>query len=216
MLAEVAGVDSSAVHPFLKEAKFSIACDVNNPFCGPQGAACIYAPQKGADGKMVRELDAGLASLANVIFQTTGKAIADYPGAGAAGGMGGGFLAFLNASLKSGIDLLLDVIDFDKQIENADLIITGEGRVDKQTICGKVSSGIRKKAIKRQIPVLVIAGSIEDIAEINQAGFHNVFSITPGSVSLEKAMDPDFAKMNIKRVVGQICANEKNNVSLHR
>ncbi|MDR0866734.1 MAG: glycerate kinase [Candidatus Symbiothrix sp.] len=205
ILAEVAGIDFSSVHPFLKEAKFTIACDVDNPFFGPEGAAFVYAPQKGADEKMVKELDAGLESLAKVILRLTGKEIANYPGAGAAGGMGGGFLAFLNAALKPGIDLLLDVLDFDKKIEGANLVITGEGRVDRQTIRGKAPSGILARAIRQQIPVIVIAGSIEDIPELNQAGFQGVFSITPGPVSLTQAMNPGFAKENIKRLASQLC-----------
>jgi glycerate kinase len=205
IMAEVADIDFSSVHQALKEAKFTIACDVNNPFFGPEGAAFVFAPQKGADEKMVKELDAGLESLSEVILRVTGKEIANYPGAGAAGGMGGGFLAFLNATLKSGIDLLLDVLDFDKKIENANLIITGEGRVDRQTIRGKVPSGILARAKMQQIPIIVIAGSIEDVAEMNRAGFQGVFSITPGPVSLKEAMEPNFAKENIKRLISQLC-----------
>ena len=206
VMSEVVSIDTSAVHPALKEAHFTIACDVENPFCGPDGAAYIFAPQKGADPDMVKELDAGMRSLAQVIRSVTGKEIADYPGAGAAGGMGGGFLAFLNAELKPGIRLMLDALDFEEKVKGADLVITGEGRVDGQTAMGKVPSGIQKEAQKQNIPVIVIAGSIEDTEKMNRAGFQGVFSITPGPVSLEKAMEPEFAKANIRRTVSQVCS----------
>ncbi|RHO73668.1 glycerate kinase [Parabacteroides sp. AF48-14] len=206
VMSEVAAIDTSAVHPALKEAHFTIACDVENPFCGPDGAAYIFAPQKGADSDMVKELDAGMRSLAQVIRSVTGKEIADYPGAGAAGGMGGGFLAFLNAELKPGIRLMLEALNFEEKVKGADLVITGEGRVDGQTAMGKVPSGILKEAQKQNIPVIVIAGSVEDTEKMNRAGFQGVFSITPGPISLEKAMEPEFAKANIRRTVSQVCS----------
>ena len=146
-MSQVASIDTSAVHPALKEARFTIACDVRNPFCGSDGAAYVFASQKGADAKMVKELDTGMQALSRVILSTTGKDISDIPGAGAAGGMGGGFLAFLNAELKPGIRLMLDVLDFGKRITGADLIFTGEGRADRQTVMGKVPSGIDRKSV---------------------------------------------------------------------
>lgn len=206
ILSQVAAIDISAVHPALQEAHFTVACDVHNPFCGPNGAAYIFAPQKGADPGMVRELDGGLLSLSKVIRLATGKDIAGYPGAGAAGGMGGGFFAFLDAELKPGIRLMLEALDFGKKIRGANLIITGEGRADRQTAMGKVPSGILDEARKQHIPVIVIAGSIEEAEELNQAGFEGVFSITPGPVALERAMEPEFAKTNIRRSVMQICS----------
>ena len=171
IMSQVASIDTSAVHPALKEARFTIACDVRNPFCGSDGAAYVFASQKGADAKMVKELDTGMQALSRVILSTTGKDISDIPGAGAAGGMGGGFLAFLNAELKPGIRLMLDVLDFGKRITGADLIFTGEGRADRQTVMGKVPSGILEEARKQNIPVIVLAGSIEDAAQMNRAGF---------------------------------------------
>jgi glycerate kinase len=205
ILADVVSVDESSVHPALKDARFTVACDVHNPFYGPDGAAYVYARQKGADDKMIEELDAGMQSLAKVILQTTGKDIAPYPGAGAAGGMGGGCLAFLNATLKPGIKLLLDTLHFEEKIEKADLIITGEGRADRQTAMGKVPSGILEAAGKQHIPVVLIAGSVEDVSLLNRAGFQSVFSIMPAPVSLEKAMEPEFARANIKSLVIQLC-----------
>ena len=205
-MSQVASIDTSAVHPALKEARFTIACDVRNPFCGSDGAAYVFASQKGADAKMVKELDTGMQALSRVILSTTGKDISDIPGAGAAGGMGGGFLAFLNAELKPGIRLMLDVLDFGKRITGADLIFTGEGRADRQTVMGKVPSGILEEARKQNIPVIVLAGSIEDAAQMNRAGFQGIFSITPGPVTMEKAMEPEFARENIRRLVTQICS----------
>lgn len=206
ILPQVASIDTSVVHPALKEARFTIACDVHNPFCGPDGAAYVFAPQKGADAGMVKELDAGMQALALVIRSATGKDISDVPGAGAAGGMGGGFLAFLNAGLKPGIRLMLDALDFGEKIKGADLVFTGEGRADRQTAMGKVPFGVLEEARKQHIPVIVLAGCIEDTEQMNRAGFQGVFSITPGPVSLEKAMEPEFAGENIRRLVTQICS----------
>ena len=204
IMRAVAGVDRSAVHPALKEARFTVACDVRNPFYGPEGAAYVFAPQKGASPEMVRELDAGMRSLADVIHRTTGKDISACPGAGAAGGMGGGLLAFLDAELKPGIRLMLDVLRFSEKIEGADLIVTGEGRVDRQSLMGKVPSGILEEASKQGIPVVLLAGSIADTDEINRAGFRGVFSITPGPVSLERAMEPSFARANLRQLAVQL------------
>ncbi|MDR3061744.1 MAG: glycerate kinase [Dysgonamonadaceae bacterium] len=205
MMKNVSGIDFSNVHPALKECRFTVACDVNNPFYGIEGAAHVFARQKGADDRMIRELDTGMQSLSEVIKKTTGKDISKFPGTGAAGGLGGGFLAFLNATLKPGIELLLDTLHFQDKIKNTDLIVTGEGRADKQTAMGKVPFGILKEAKKQNIPVIIIAGGIEDVPEMNRAGFSGVFSILPGPVSLEKAMQSNDAKENITRLISQIC-----------
>lgn len=205
MLREISSIDSSCIHPALKEARFIGACDVRNPFHGQEGAAYVFAPQKGADAAMVAELDAGMRHLAEVIRKHTGKDISNAPGAGAAGGMGGGLLALLNAELRPGIQLLLDVLRFSERAEGADLIITGEGKADRQTLMGKVPGGILEEAKKHRIPVILLAGAIEDTDELNRAGFRGVFSIVPSPVSLERAMQPDFAQRNIRRAVEQIC-----------
>lgn len=205
LLNEIAFIDFSTALPALCEARFTAACDVCNSFFGPEGAACVFAPQKGADPEMVAALDKGLQHLAQVIRQTTGRDIATLPGAGAAGGMGGTLSALLNAELKPGIDLLLDLTDFDKLIEGADLIITGEGKSDRQTMMGKVPSGILKRARRQGIPVILVSGSIEDADILNQAGFRAAFSITPAPMSLEEAMRPSTACQNIMQTVGQIC-----------
>jgi glycerate kinase len=205
VMEKVATIDDSSVHQALRESHFTVACDVHNPFYGENGAAYVYARQKGADDAMIRELDKGLHSLASVVKSQLKKDIADCPGAGAAGGMGGGILGFLNAELKPGIKLLLDALHFAEKIQGADLIITGEGKVDRQTIMGKVSSGILEEAQKQHIPVIVIAGGIENVEEMNKAGFGGVFSITPSPISLEEATEPAFAAKNIERLVTQLC-----------
>lgn len=148
IMEKVVHIDSSAIHPYLKKARFTIACDVDNPFYGPAGAAYMYTPQKGAGIAMVERLDQGMRSLAKIVEQETGVDISGYPGAGAAGGTGGAFLAFMNSTLRPGIDILLDAIEFDKKIEDADLILTGEGKIDRQTLRGKVPYGILQRAQK--------------------------------------------------------------------
>lgn len=205
MMGKVDSIDTSSVHPLLSGCTFTAACDVRNPFYGTDGAAYVFAPQKGADAAMIEALDAGMRHLAAVIFRTTGKDISSCPGAGAAGGMGGSLSAFLNAELKPGIQLLLEMQNFAEQIKDADLIITGEGKSDRQTVMGKVPYGILTEARKQHIPVVLIAGGIEDTDILTRAGFHGIFSITPSPVSLEQAMQPEFARMNIRRTVEQIC-----------
>lgn len=206
-LSEVAQIDSESFHPALKHSRFTVACDVENPFYGLSGAAYVFAPQKGADKTMIETLDKGMRGLAEVICRTTGKDIANRPGAGAAGGMGGSLLAFLDAELKPGIQLMLDMLEFSDKIKGADLIITGEGKADRQTLMGKVPFGILKVAKKQRIPVMLIAGGIEDEEVLLRGGFKGVRSINPPSLSLEQAMLPEVARMNIRSTVERICKN---------
>lgn len=205
LLPEICSIDSSSTHPALKEASFTAACDVHNPFFGPHGAAYVFAPQKGADEEMVKELDAAMQHLSGVILRTTGKDVSTYPGAGAAGGMGGGLYALLDAQLKPGIELLLETLDFTEKIKDAELIITGEGKSDRQTVMGKVPWGILQEAQKQHVPVVLLAGAIEDTEMLNEAGFRGVFSITPSPIPLEQAMRPEVAAENIRRTTEQIC-----------
>lgn len=206
ILSHIASVDFTTAHPALKEARFTIACDVQNPFYGPTGAACVYAPQKGADPEMVQILEQGLRSFAQVIRHTTGRDVANVPGAGAAGGLGGGLLAFLHAELKPGIRLVLDSLNFKEKIKDADLIFTGEGQADRQTAMGKVPAGILEEARKAHVPVILIAGNVVDSEMLLHNGFQGVFSIAPGPVPLETSMQPDFARTHIKRISTQICS----------
>lgn len=200
-LEKIAFISTQKVHPKAKNAHFIVACDVQNPFFGPNGAAAIYARQKGADDAMIEELDRGMQAFAQVILQETGKDISMTPGSGAAGGMGGGLLAFLNAELRSGADLLLDLCQFETKIEEADIIITGEGRMDQQSLMGKIPGKILEAGKRKNIPVIAFAGSIADKEILESAGFKGLFATKPDSMPLEEAMKPDIAIQNIKSTI---------------
>lgn len=204
ILADIDSVDYSQVIPQLKECNFTIACDVDNPFSGKDGAAFVYARQKGADDEMISLLDDGLKNFAAVIRGYTGIDVNNIPGAGAAGGLGGSFLAFLPAILKPGIQTVLDAMYFDEQIAGADLIFTGEGKLDRQTGMGKAPYGVLCAAQKQNIPVIAIAGSVEETETLNNQGFLSVFSIQPGVVTLEQAMNRKLAMLNTECLTEQI------------
>ena len=203
-LSKITKIDESRVMPELKEAQFTIACDVNNPFSGPNGAAYVYAPQKGANEHMVKELDKGMESFRQLIEKVKGLNLNTIPGTGAAGGLGGGFVAFLNAELKPGIEMVLQAIDFDKHLLNSDLVITAEGKLDKQTAMGKAASGILDAASQKKIPVIAIGGTVEDKEVLLKRGFSSLFSTTPSTMSLKEAMLPETAKRNIIKTTEQI------------
>jgi glycerate kinase len=177
---------------------------VDNPFSGKRGAAYVYAPQKGADPQMVETLDCGLKNFADVVKTQMDKDIDIVPGAGAAGGMGGGLLAFLNARLQPGIQLVLDALHFDDLLEGVDLVITGEGRMDAQTAMGKAPQGVAKAAARKGIPVIALTGNIADAAAINRIGICGVFSIVPHPMTLQEAMNPETARHNIRQTVEQL------------
>lgn len=203
-LIKISAIDLTNIDIRLSSTKFSIACDVNNPFCGENGAAYIYSPQKGASLQDVVALDEGLRHYAKILNEEMGIDILAIPGAGAAGGVGGGLLPFLNAELKSGIDIILGILHFEEKAKDADLIFTGEGKIDSQTGMGKALGGIMKIAKKYDIPVIALCGAIENNSSLNGMGLTGVFSIQPGPVSLEKAMDVDFALKNIENAIIQI------------
>lgn len=204
ILENIVHICTQNVHKELKNAHFIVACDVNNPFYGPNGAAHIFARQKGANDSMIEELDRGMRSFANVIHQTTEKDISHVPGSGAAGGMGGGLLAFLNAELKSGAELILDLCRFEEKATNADLILTGEGRIDRQSLMGKIPGKILEIGKQKGIPVIAIAGCVEDKDSLLEAGFQGVYETKPDFMPLEEAMKPDIAKRNIQQTVSYI------------
>jgi glycerate kinase len=158
-LARLERIDPSGFNQGWRSASVMVACDVTNPLTGPQGASAVYGPQKGADEAAVRELDAALANFAAVIERDLGQRVADVPGAGAAGGAGAGLLAFLDAGLVPGAPLIVTASGFDEKLRGADLVITGEGRVDSQTAYGKAPGEVAKRARAARIPVLLIAGS---------------------------------------------------------
>lgn len=203
-LIHIEQIDDSGLHPALKESSFTIACDVNNPFHGLQGAAFVYAPQKGATADEVRALDRGLRHYADVIGREKGMDIAEIAGAGAAGGMGGGLLPFLTATLKPGIDTILEILRFREAVQGADLVLTGEGKLDVQTGMGKALGGILAIANEQHVPVIALGGCIEATEQLNEMGFTSVLSIQPAPVSLERAMQRDFTLENIERTVTQL------------
>lgn len=204
ILSRIAAVDDTGALPELAGCEFVVACDVTNPFSGPTGAACVFAPQKGADAAMVRELDEGLKSFAKVIRTHTGTDVERQAGSGAAGGLGGGLVAFLGATLASGIDMVLEAIGFDELIRGADLIVTGEGKLDGQTAMGKAPRGVLDAARKQRIPVVAVGGAVESVGELNRQGFAAVFPILPGPATLERAMENGYARSNVRRTVEQL------------
>ena len=203
IMEQIAHIDLNHLHPALKEATFIVACDVQNPFCGPQGAAYVFARQKGANEEQIRQLDEGMRHLALLIERDFSYNINKVKGAGAAGGLGGAFATFLQAHLQSGIDLLLDAVDFDRKITNADWIITGEGKADRQTAEGKVPAGVLKRAKKANIPVMLIAGKVEDKACLKQMGFARIVQVSPDNLPLEEAMRPEVTRENTQRAIGR-------------
>jgi len=173
----------------LKDIIVEVVCDVDNPLFGKNGAAYIYGEQKGADSKMIEDLNAGLINFAQHLSQLFNKDFTSIPGTGAAGGMGAGTMAFLGATLKPGIDLVMDVVQFSKKIETADLIITGEGKIDKQTLNGKVIKGITTRATKYNIPVIALCGTLTaSPEEIKAIGLEAAFSIINQPMSLSEAI----------------------------
>lgn len=207
VLGSIVHIDDSLVSAAVKESQFTVACDVDTPFCGPEGAAPVFAPQKGADAEMVKRLDEGMASFAKVIAEKYAIDIVPVAGAGAAGGMGGAFRAFLGATLKKGIDMVLDAIDFDTKIQGADLVITGEGKVDFQTAKGKTAAGVLNRAKKQHTPVIAIGGCVEMCDSLVQMGFAGIYPILEEKVPLEVAMQRDFAMSNVTKTVARILSD---------
>ena len=211
VIGKIARIESSNRHPLLANAHFTVACDVQNPFYGPQGAAHVFAHQKGANNEMTQQLDEGMKAFAQVIQQHTGKDISQLPGSGAAGGLGGCLAAFMNADLKSGAELLLQATGFYECITDADLIITGEGKIDKQSLMGKITGKILEEGKQRGIPVIALTGLAEDIDLLKKAGFAGIHPITEaGFQPLEEAMKPAIAKRNLKDTVSRIISNYLN------
>jgi glycerate kinase len=165
-LNRVTTIDTSLMEPLLQEVEIIIACDVENVLCGIQGAAAIYGPQKGANSEMVAFLDQGLQTFGRLLENKTAKNLVALKGIGAGGGMALPLVALLKAQLKSGLDIVLDQIEFDSVISGADMIITGEGKTDAQSVMGKVISGVGKRGKKQNIPVVVISGSLDDGYEV--------------------------------------------------
>ncbi|MFZ0577055.1 MAG: glycerate kinase, partial [Psychrobacillus psychrotolerans] len=183
-------IDATEFDLRIADAHFVIACDVDNPFIGPNGATAIFGPQKGVTPEQVESIDKNLANLANKIESLTGIALHDRPGAGAAGGLGGAFLAFFPVTLKPGIEVVLEAVNFHQQIEHADFIITGEGKSDLQTLSGKAPIGIASVAKAKNIPIILISGLIaSDSILALSTHFDLLVSVTDDSVSQQESIE---------------------------
>ncbi|MHB0999712.1 MAG: glycerate kinase [Armatimonadota bacterium] len=188
-LARIRNIDLSALDQRLRNTDIIVACDVDNPLTGDQGASAVFGPQKGADTDMVKVLDSGLSNLADVIRRDIGIDVEHIPGAGAAGGMGAASVAFLGGTLKSGIDIVMDATHFADRIEGADLVITGEGRIDAQTIHGKAIRGVMRVAESKRVPVIAFAGGIEnDGYGLSEFGSIALFSIINKPMQVQDAI----------------------------
>lgn len=185
-LHKIVNIDTGEAKKFLEHCSITAMCDIDNPMYGPNGATYIYGPQKGADDEMVAELDFNLRRLSELITDNLGIDVSRLPGSGAAGAMGAGIVAFLGGRLKSGIHTILDLIKFEQLIENADLIFTGEGKIDSQSLRGKVVIGVAERASKMNIPVVAIVGAIgEDAEKSYDKGVGAIFSINRAPVDFE-------------------------------
>ncbi|MDU4054978.1 MAG: glycerate kinase [Pseudomonas oryzihabitans] len=188
-LASLASLDLTYLHPRLSAVEVVIAADVDNPLCGPQGASQIFGPQKGASPEQVRELDAALAHFATVTAATLGRDVSEQPGAGAAGGVGFAALAFLQATFRPGIEVVAELVGLEEALQDADLAVTGEGRLDGQTLRGKTPAGVLRLAQRHGVPVVAVAGSLgEGYDALYQQGLAAAFSLVPGPLSLEEAL----------------------------
>ena len=188
-LKDLYRIETSGKDPRLQNIEVIVACDVNNPLTGLKGASAVYGPQKGATPEMVSELDQALEHFAAVIDRDLGIAIRDLPGAGAAGGLGAGLLAFLNAKLKSGVEIVMEIVELKKKMLGSDLVVTGEGRIDGQTVNGKAPIGVAKIAKSIGLPVLAVAGGLGPGAEFVYAhGIDGVTAIIDQPMSLETAI----------------------------
>lgn len=202
----IAEIDGSHRLPELAHCRFTVACDVTNPLTGSTGASHIFGPQKGADPAMAEALDAALASFARVVTEKRGDDLSAHPGAGAAGGLGFAFIAFLDATLEPGVEMVLDAIGFDRYLADADLVFTGEGRLDSQTPMGKTPAGVLRHARRCGVPVIAVGGSVqpEAVPTLMRHGFSAVFPIVPAPMSLETALQTDVAAAGVERTVEQI------------
>lgn len=204
-LKNIKYIDDSLVDERIYKSKFKIACDVDNPLYGENGAAAIYGPQKGADKEIINILDEYAINFSKIVTEKYKTNYENISGVGAAGGLGYAFMSFLNGELSPGIDIIIDFLKLDEKMKDMDLAITGEGEINYQTMMGKALSGVAKVAKKYNIPVIGIAGALgKDVELINDKGIDAFFSITPKPISLEKAMDREFAKENLKRTISQI------------
>lgn len=205
-LDRIAKVDACGVHPALAECRFQIACDVTNPLCGENGCTYVFGPQKGVATEEEKQvLDRGMEHYADVVAEAFGADNRTVPGVGAAGGLGFAFLSFLNGKLQPGIEIVLSALELEKAVQEADLVITGEGCLDGQTAFGKAPAGVAACAKKFGVPVVALAGSVKPEASVcNQHGIDAYFPILSGAMTLEQAMQTETAKSNLSRTAEQL------------
>ncbi|RXT04533.1 glycerate kinase [Ammoniphilus sp. CFH 90114] len=211
-LRDLAFIDTSEFDPRIKDSHFTIASDVTNPLCGGNGASAVFGPQKGATPENVVELDQALERYALVIFEQTGFDVRELPGSGAAGGIGAALLSFFHAECRSGIEIVMEAIGFNSQIQDADFIITGEGRLDTQTLSGKVIAGVCKEAKVYQVPVIALCGGMQLTREqMDQMGLLAGFSIIPRPCSLDVAMEnaSRWAESQVEQIMRLLSRKEK-------
>ncbi|WP_318465682.1 glycerate kinase [Photobacterium leiognathi] len=198
-------IDINNIDPRLASVKLEVACDVDNPLCGEKGASQVFGPQKGATPEMVTQLDNNLAHYAEIIKRDLGKNVKDMAGAGAAGGMGAALLGLFNAQLRPGIEIVMDAVNLADVLQDADLVITGEGRIDSQTIHGKTPIGVARAAKRFNKPVIGIAGCLSyDCNVVHEHGIDAVFSVVPRSVSLAEALAE--AAINVELTARNVAA----------
>ena len=204
-LAKVARIDVSGMNPLLKECHIQVACDVNNPLCGENGSTYVYGPQKGVTEDMKKTLDEAMAHFARVTSETLENDYMNTPGAGAAGGLGYAFLAYTGAALTPGIELLLDAVGLEEELSGADVVVTGEGRLDFQTAMGKAPVGVARLAKKYNAKVIAFAGSVtKEATACNKEGIDAFFPILRSVCTLAEAMDPVAARNNMTATVEQV------------
>lgn len=204
-LKKIERITDTSVIPELKQCHFRIACDVNNPLCGPNGCSAVFGPQKGADTDMVFQMDQWLKSYASICTQSFPHADAEFPGTGAAGGLGFAFLTFTHSVLESGIKIVLEETGLENYIQGADIVITGEGCLDSQTVMGKAPVGVARIAQKYNKPVIAFAGCVtEDAALCNEHGIHAFFPILQKISTLNDAMMPAVAAQNLSDTAEQV------------
>ena len=204
-LRDLAAIDTEGAMPALAECTFRIACDVTNPLCGPRGCSAVFAPQKGADAQSIPRMDRWLRHYADLVGMDP-----DTPGAGAAGGLGYAFLSFLGGRLEPGVQIVLGLIGIESAIREADIVITGEGRLDGQSVMGKAPVGIAALAKKYYKPVIALCGCIGEGAEACKAwGIDEYFAITPADMPSAEAMKPEIARKNLKNTILRVLHPEK-------
>ena len=199
-LEDLVRIELSGLDPRISGVETVVACDVDNPLCGPRGAAHVYGPQKGATPEQVEVLDRNLAHFADVVQRDLRKSVRDLPGSGAAGGLGAGLVAFLDAELRAGVDIMIEATELRQHLGSADLVITGEGCLDPQTLHGKTPMGVARAAKEFALPVIALGGSISDDADaLSNSDIDALVSITDGPMTLQEAMDPANANRLVAR-----------------